>query len=76
MSKPCRPYKMTCRWVKEISEAIENVCPAQPSVKHCFNPYAAWDAYYADLSKCTQCLTSPRVQGILTMETDYNEFRK
>lgn len=73
----CRPPKITCRWIEEMSEAIHTQCPSQPILK-CIkgsSPEYLWDIYWKNLQKNTACINHPTVQKILRFEVDYNQIR-
>ena len=72
----CRPDYITCRWIKEISEAIENICPLQPRIDKCSsNPNKDWNKYYNNLKK-NPCINNSLIQQILNYDVDYNEYRR
>ncbi len=71
----CRPQHLTWRWVIEISEAINNVCPEQPKVvKDNRNIDNAWTEFMKSLQS-TKCYKDPIIQDILNFNRDYNNFR-
>ena len=74
-TKVCRPDKLTCRWVREMTEAIHVVCPSGPApVLTCdkSNPEKSWSEY---LQKLGQCVDHPTVRRMLEFELDYNDVR-
>ena len=74
----CRPTKITCRWLQEITEAIHLVCPDAQPVKcggGSVSPGSLWTDYLDTLQQRTTCATMPKVQQILKFEMDYNDVR-
>lgn len=72
----CRPSKLTCRWLKEISESINNLCPTQPKIKYCNNLEQQWTEYQQSLTTTLpRCSNKPTVTNILNYNTDYNTYR-
>ncbi len=67
----CRPAKLTCRWVREITKAVSIVCPSMPPAPCDRNPKAAWSSYLNQLEQ-SKCWKDPTVQQILKFEIDYN----
>lgn len=76
----CRPERITCRWIFEISEAINNVCKDSnvPAYIFCIKKGSAeqeWRHYF-DLLSSSNCIKNPTVQKILNFEVDYNDYRQ
>lgn len=70
----CRPERLTCRWVKEITESISNVCPSIRNVQKCNDADMEWSKFTSKLNK-SPCISHPIVVKILRFEIDYNEYR-
>jgi hypothetical protein len=70
----CRPERLTCRWVKEITESISNVCPSIRRVQKCKDANKEWSRFTSELNK-SPCSNHPTVTKILKFEIDYNEYR-
>jgi hypothetical protein len=67
----CRPQKITCRWLKEITMAINRVCPEQEMIKKCeVDLEVQWKDYVTNL----KCQKNGDVRDILEFKTDYNVF--
>lgn len=71
---------ITCLWLKEITEAIHNVCPKSEKINDCDNinkmeKEQIWKDYQQSLEK-NGCVNNDIVKRILNYEVDYNEFRK
>ena len=65
----------TCRWLKEITTAINVICPSQPSIQKCpLNLDLSWNRYLESLQDNPQCFRRPEIQQILTYQVDYHEF--
>jgi hypothetical protein len=65
--------------LKEISGAIETLCPDQPRIVKCdqeSNLEHLWKSYQQQLLGNSCCQTSVDVQRILSFQVDYNEFLK
>jgi hypothetical protein len=71
----CRPEKLTCRWIKEMTEAISNICPTQKRIIKCIDKEKQWNDYYSKLQK-TECINYQNISNILNGSIDYNDFRK
>lgn len=77
MSTICRPEKLTCRWIKEMTEAIRMACPvgSPDPVLVCNHPEQVWTEYLTKLEQ-GQCIQqSPEVRQMLAFELDYNDVR-
>jgi hypothetical protein len=71
-SKGCRPKKLTCRWLQEITHAIHIACPNQPKITHCSQDLEkAWELYKLKLGQ--SCQGNKTVKQILNYEIDYND---
>jgi hypothetical protein len=78
MNDVCRPKVVTCRWMKEFSSAIHNICPTQPRIDKCetmtsLELEAVWKSYVTNLNR-SKCNTYPIVQQIKAFEVDYREY--
>lgn len=73
----CRPKKLTCRWVNEITSAIGKVCPELERVQ-CSkddSPEEIWVEYMSRLGN-SSCKRKKIVKRIMTFEIDYNDILK
>jgi len=67
---------LTSRWLEEISQAINTLCPNQPVIKPVNDPKSleiVWNQYMASVE---QCIKIPEVVHILDGTRDYNDFRE
>ena len=65
----------TCRWLQEITTAINVICPSQPSIRQCpLDLDLSWNRYLESLQNNYQCFRRPEIQQILTYQVDYHEF--
>lgn len=80
----CRPKYLTCRWLQEISQAIQNICPNDKfmntrQIQQCKQNREAdkiWTNYIDELTKChSNCYSKTQIRQILHFERDYNDFR-
>jgi hypothetical protein len=80
----CRPEKITCRWIKEITESISNVCLEENKV--CISKIINCDNMnifelnhifenYLNIIRTSSCKNSKIVKDILEFNVDYNNFR-
>ena len=76
MDDICRPVKPTCRWVSEISTAINNICGRrQLDLSQCNreNSSKIFNEFVREL-KHDKCYNTKKVQDILRYTTDYNVY--
>ncbi len=73
MTSVCRPEKITCRWVQEITEAINVLCPQAERVYCTPNHAEALWATYTE-QELPKCLHHPKVNQIIRFEIDYNDI--
>lgn len=74
----CRPAKLTCRWLREISESIHTLCPSKQIIEKCQvgKEEKMWNEWLSDLSgECKSSKNFNQIQRILSYEIDYNQFR-
>ena len=74
----CRPERLTCRWVREITDSICVVCPSSYTCLPLVPPTPEnvevwWNQYWSQLSN-HQCIKHPLVQQIIAFEKDYRDF--
>lgn len=71
----CRPPRLTCRWIQELTLAISILCPKVPPIQTCPTDLEhLWAQYWSRLSP--ECLAQKQVQQILQYEVDYHEILK
>jgi hypothetical protein len=73
----CRPATLTCRWIREITEAICMICPNVKPVTQCQTSEmeACWSKYLQRLSQDDCASNHPVVTSILNFQMDYNDVR-
>lgn len=73
----CRPQRLTCRWVEEMTAALRRICPSLPRPNPCVPAQAeqVWQEYWSQFSH-HQCAHHPIVQQVLAYELDYREIDK
>ena len=72
------PKVITCRWMKEFSLAIHNICPHRPLINKCetltcVELETVWKSYVTDLNR-SKCNSHPVVQDIKAFKVDYREY--
>lgn len=73
----CRPQHLTCRWVNEMTAALQKICPSLPRPSECVPSQAeqVWQEYWSQFNR-HQCAHHPVVQQVLAFEIDYREISK
>lgn len=69
----CRPVRLTCRWVREMTQSIHTLCPSILPVVHCTQAEHEWAHYWQQLEK-SRCIQDPQVQQVLRYERDYQDI--
>jgi hypothetical protein len=80
MSDVYRPIILTCKWLREITESINNLCMDQPKIENCNNNSNLenlWNSYQDELKiNINRCpATQPTIRKILNCNVDYNNYR-
>lgn len=70
----CRPSTITCRWLREITESIHNVCSSIEPITECNDPEIQFRDFVKNRVENHSC--SDTVEKILRYEVDYNDYRK
>lgn len=69
----CRPQRLTCRWVFEITRAISVICADAPTVSYCKDAEHEWRLYLLQLDH-HPCGRNPEVGRVLQYERDYRDY--
>jgi len=68
----CRPDKITCRWLREMTLAIHIECPSIQPIEKCTNTETQWSSYLDNLRKNQKCYK--KVEPLLLFHKDYNDI--
>lgn len=68
----CRPRQLTCRWIFEITSAIENIT-LSPRINQCIKGHEqdTWDSYLNRFYLNQHASQNPNVVDILQYKEDY-----
>ena len=81
MNEVCRPKKLTCRWLREITGVIDTICRHNGMnnigyIAYCNedNTGKIWETYLKNLH-ASKCYSNSTVQDILYYRVDYNDVK-